>query len=191
MKQGNVHPTLYERIPAFASKERRLERIVNAIVETPKGSRRKYALEPDYGIIAFHELMPEGLTWPYDYGFIPQTIAPDGDPLDILIISDVPTFSGCLYPVRVIGGVREVKDGAEDDRLIAVPLPSPGASQTTDDWYSIENVPPSIAAEIKRFLFEYSHRQGHPIEIKGTYGPEQAMDAIKKTRHAFKKKRAA
>jgi inorganic pyrophosphatase len=191
MKQGNVHPTLYERIKTFSSKEKKLERVVNAIIETPKGSRRKYALEPEIGIIGFHELMPDGLEWPYDYGFIPQTMAPDGDPLDVLIVSDTGLFPGCLCPARIIGGVCEVKDGARDDRLIAVPLPSPGAPQPTDHYFSIEQLTPSTIAGILRFLYTYSHRQGHPIVIEGTYGPEAAMDTIKKTRQVFKKSRAA
>ncbi len=84
-------------------------------------------MKAEYGIIAFHDVLPNSLKWPFDYGFIPQTLADDGDPLDILVINKAGLFSGCLIEVRVLGAIRETKDGVENDRLIAVPLPSPGA----------------------------------------------------------------
>jgi len=91
-------------------------------------------LKAEYGIIAFRDVLRNSLKWPFDYGFIPQTLADDGDPLDILAINKAGLFSGCLIEVRVLGAIRERKDGVENDRLIAVPLPSPGAPQKSDDY---------------------------------------------------------
>ncbi len=124
MAHKSVNATHYEYIPAFTSGKKKRDHVVNAIVETPKGSCKKYALEPSLGIIAFHSHLPAKLEWPYDYGFIPQTLAPDGDGVDVLIINDKGLFSGCLIGVRVIGSVCERKDGVQNDRVIAVPLPS-------------------------------------------------------------------
>ena len=89
-----INATHYEEIPIFHEKNDREACIVNAIIETPRGSRHKYALKPEYGIIAFKELMPDGLTWPADYGFIPQTLADDGDPLDIAVITEAGLIPG-------------------------------------------------------------------------------------------------
>ena len=99
--------------------------MVNAIVETPKGSDHKFKLISDYGLIAYHHVLPDELTWPYDYGFVPQTLAPDGDAVDILVLTDDGLFAGCLVEARLIGAILQTEDGIENDRLIAVPVPSP------------------------------------------------------------------
>lgn len=83
-----INATHYDHIPTFPSGEKHREPFVNAIVETPKGSDHKFQLMPEYGIIAYHHVLPGKLTWPYDYGFVPQTLAPDGDAVDILVITD-------------------------------------------------------------------------------------------------------
>jgi len=75
-----INATHYDRIPTYPSRAKKQENVVNSIIETPKRSCHKFALDSDYGIIAFHELLPKAIEWPFDYGFIPQTLAPDGDP---------------------------------------------------------------------------------------------------------------
>ena len=184
-----VNATNYEAIPAYSNGASKSEAKVHAIIETPKGSPHKYALRSDYGIIAFKEVLPDSMSWPYDYGFVPHTLAPDGDPLDVLVISENGLFSGCLIEVRVIGIVHEAKDGTENDRLIAVPLPSQGAPQVTDDYYAFSDVPKSTQKEICEFLKLYSERQGHRIEQKGVGDADEAMKAVQATKKAFKKKK--
>src|ERR1700735_866053 len=117
--QMPINATHYEAIPAYPDKRARKRNLVHAIVETPMGSRHKYALNNELGIIAYHDILPDDLHWPFDYGFVPHTLASDGDPLDILILNPNGYFSGCLIDVRVVGVVRERKDGVENDRLIA------------------------------------------------------------------------
>ena len=151
MAHKSVNATRYEYIPAFTSGTKRRERVVNAVVETSKGSCKKYALEPALGIIAFHNHLPAKFEWPYDYGFIPQTLAPDGDGVDVLILDDKGLFSGCLIAVRLIGCICERKDGVQDDRMIAVPLPTPGVPQPTDDYHDIEDVPKRELEHIMKF----------------------------------------
>ena len=186
-----INATHYDYIPALADTKRKRDCIVNAIIETPKASRHKYALMPEYGIIAFHDVLAEDLEWPYDYGFIPQTLAPDKDPVDVLIVNRDGLFSGCLIQARVIGAIRETKDGTENDRLVAVPLPSPGAPLATDAYREISDLPKDILDRIKTFLVRYSSDQGHAIEISAVVGAREAMRTITRGRRKFKKKRPA
>lgn len=187
MSKKSINATHYDLIPTFPADCKKREHVVNAIIETPKKSCHKFALMKDYGIIAFHELLPSSLEWPYDYGFIPQTLAPDGDPLDLLLMSENGLFSGCLIKARVIGSIRETKDGTENDRLIGVPLPSAGAPARTDEYSDISDVPKKDLEDVKRFLVEYSSRQGHQINVEGVVGAKEAMSTIKTTVKAFKK----
>jgi inorganic pyrophosphatase len=184
-----INATHYDYIPALPNAKKKRDRIVNAIIETPKASRHKYALMPEYGIIAFHDVLPEDLEWPYDYGFIPQTLAPDKDPVDILVVNRDGLFSGCLIQARVIGAIRETKDGVENDRLIAVPLPSPGTALATDSYTEISDLPQEVLEGIKSFLGRYSSEQGHAIKISAVVGAREAMKTITSGRRKFKKKK--
>lgn len=186
MSKQPINATHYEAIPT-SMKNGRHEARVNAVIETPKKSRNKYALNNDYGIIAFHEVLPDSMEWPYDYGFIPQTLAPDGDPLDILVITDDGLFSGCLIEVRLIGAILESKDGTDNHRVIGVPLPSDGAPRMTDSIREPSDLPPTMLDQIMHFLKTYSERQGHTIDQKGVVDAEEAMKLVKKTRKVYKK----
>jgi inorganic pyrophosphatase len=186
MNKESVNATHYEAIPT-RMKNGSHEPRVNAVIETPKNSRHKYALNNEYGIIAFHEVMPDSMQWPYDYGFIPQTIAPDGDPLDALVITDNGLFPGCLIEVRLIGAVLETKDGTDNHRTIGVPLPSAGAPRMTDTVYETTDLPPTLLDEILNFLKTYSERQGHKIEQKGVVSAAEAMKLVKQSRKEYKK----
>ena len=95
-------------IPAFVPDEKDL---AFAVIETPAQTRHKYAFEPKYGIMLLKMTLAEGLAWPYDYGFIPQTLGDDGDPVDVLVLNDAPTFSGCL-----LTGADSRRRSAEEER---------------------------------------------------------------------------
>jgi inorganic pyrophosphatase len=77
--------------------------LLQVIIETPAGSRNKFAFDPDQGIFALKKVLPAGMVFPYDFGFLPQTIAPDGDPIDVLLLMDEPAFPGCAVRSRLIG----------------------------------------------------------------------------------------
>src|SRR3981189_125883 len=98
--------------------------ILQVVIETPKGSRNKYALDDEEKVYRLKTVLPAGMAFPYDFGFIPSTEAEDGDPLDVLVLMDEPAFAGCLLKCRLIGvieGEQEDKDGKErNDRIIAV-----------------------------------------------------------------------
>ena len=175
----------YERIPAFVPGEKGL---VHAVIETPQGIRQKYAFEPRYRIMTLRATLAEGLAWPYDYGFIPQTRGEDGDPLDVLVLGDVPAMQGCLMRVRVIGAVLLKKNGIENDRLVACPAPSPGTAQRADAYREMSDLPEAMLRGIERFLVEYSAEQGHTIELLGTCSKRKATAHVRSAHARFAKK---
>jgi inorganic pyrophosphatase len=99
--------------------------LVRVVVETPKGSRNKYAFNEDLRAFELSKVLPSGMDFPYDFGFVPSTEAEDGDPIDVLLLMDEPAFPGCLIKARLIGAIQgeETEDGGrkvQDDRLVAV-----------------------------------------------------------------------
>jgi len=185
-----INPTHYEQIPTFPDKKKEDgDHFVNAIIETPARQRHKYAFEPKYGAFQLKAVLAEGLSWPYDYGFIPQTLAEDGDPLDILFLADESTFPGCLVEARVIGIVHLEKNGEENDRILACAKRVEGVAQTTDAYDKIADVPEENIQGLCRFLVEYSEEQGNDITFKGVDGPKKALEAVCSAAEAFGKKR--
>lgn len=183
-----IDPTHLERIPAFVGKSDNGDCLVHAIVETPRDTSYKFAFEPQYGTFKLKALLAEGLQWPYDYGFIPGTLADDGDALDVLILNPKPTFTGCLLECRVLGLVRLKKDGVENDRVIAAPLRHPGVTQKTDDFHDVDDIPSATIEGITRFLVEYSVDEGNTIEFDGVKSKKKAIKAIEKAVDAYGKK---
>src|SRR5438105_15899701 len=106
----------------------RKRRECKAIIETPQGRRNKFNYDPEYQTFSLGGLLPEGLAFPFDFGFIPSTLADDGDPLDVMILMDEPAHVGCLLDVRIIGVIEavQVQDGESEtnNRLIAVSIHS-------------------------------------------------------------------
>jgi inorganic pyrophosphatase len=185
MAKKPVNPTNYENIPPFDKDE-----LVHAVIETPGGIRHKYAFEPKFGIMLLKQTLPEGLTWPYDYGFVPGTLADDGDPIDILVLNDEPTFSGCLIVVRILGIVHLAKNGEENDRIVAAPLRQKGVALRADSFDDMEDVPKCTLRGIERFLVDYSSEEGNEIEFRGSGSRKSALKAIEATQKKFEKHRA-
>jgi len=98
--------------------------LLQVVIETPAGSRNKFAFDPDQSVFALKKVLPAGMVFPYDFGFLPQTLAPDGDPIDVLLLMDEPAYPGCLVASRLIGVIEgEQIDGKKkvrNDRLVAV-----------------------------------------------------------------------
>jgi inorganic pyrophosphatase len=180
-----LNPTNYDMIPAFVPDEKG---VAFAVIETPAQTRHKYAFEPKYGIMTLKMTLAEGLAWPYDYGFIPQTLGDDGDPLDILVLNDAPTFSGCLLQVRILGAVMLKKNGVENDRLVARPKHHPGVTLRTDAFESLGDVPKDMMSQIERFLVDYSEEEGNTIAYQGTRSRKDALALIRKGEKRFKKR---
>src|ERR1700722_1614366 len=131
--------------------------LITVIIETPKGSRNKYAFDPEERIFALKKVLPAGMAFPYDFGFVPSTLGGDGDPLDVLVLMDFPVVPGCILTVRPIGAIKaEQKDkGAEwtrNDRLIAVAT----HARVHDEAHSLKGLGPHLLKEISAFFVNYN-----------------------------------
>ena len=183
-----INPTNFEAIPAFTGNGKNGRQRVHAVIETPRDTRHKYAFEPKLGLFKLKLTLPEGMQWPYDYGFVPRTLADDGDPLDILVLNQIPTFTGCLLETRVLGIVRLKKNGVENDRVVAAPAAQPGVSQPSDAFDDVDDIPKEVIDDICRFLVEYSEEEGNRVEFKGVRSRKKAMAAIEDAIKTYEEK---
>ena len=155
---------------------------VQVIVETPRGSRNKYAFDPDQKIFSLHKVLPEGMAFPHDFGFIPSTKADDGDPIDVLILMDQPAFPGCLAKARLVGVIEGVqtKDGKKErnDRLLAVAA----SSHTHSEVKSIKDLNKSMLTELEKFLVNYHLNDKEEYKVLACKGPDAAKKCLKKAR---------
>ena len=184
----SINATHFEEIPPFPE-DGDSKYTVHVVVETPRNIRHKYALDAKNGIFKLKQTIAEGLQWPYDYGFIPQTLADDGDPVDALFLCDEPTFTGCLVQARLVGSIQLDKNGETNDRLVTCAEQMDGITQSTDGYKDIGDIPKDVMDSLCRFLVEYSEEQGNQITFKGVVSRKKALDLIEKGRKKFKKRK--
>jgi inorganic pyrophosphatase len=157
------------------------------IIETPKGCRNKFDYDPDSGLFMLAGLLPEGMMFPFDFGFIPSTLGGDGDPLDILVLMDAPAHVGCLIEVRIIGIVEaeQTEDGETErnDRLLGVAI----HSYDHEDVESIKDVSKTLLDQLEEFFISYNKQRGKKFKVTGTGGPKKAIDFLKAGMQAHKK----
>ena len=161
----------YFRIPAGVN----LPAVVNAIVEIPKGRRSKFEVDKKTGLMKLDRYLFSSSHYPGDYGFIPQTLAEDGDPLDVLVMVNEPTFSGCLIETHVVGLFRMVDRGRPDYKVLGVPDTDPLFGHIRD----VGDVPHHFLREVEHFFATYKQLEGVEIE---THGWAPAADAIAEVR---------
>lgn len=135
--------------------------LLYAVIEIPKGSRNKYEYDKDMESFVLDRVLYSSVTYPADYGFIPQTIYDDGDPMDILVLMDQPTFPGCIIESRPIGIMGMIDGGDKDYKILAVPKEDPKYENIND----IEDVPPHLLDEIAEFFKTYKNLEGKEVEI--------------------------
>lgn len=154
-------------------------KLYQVIVETPKGSRNKYAYDEKRALFTLRSVLPAGASFPYDFGFLPSTLGEDGDPLDVLLLLDEPAFPGCLVPARLIGvlAVSQTKEGLtrRNDRFLAVSA----LSKTHQSLQDIRDLDPNLLGQIEHFFKSYIEEKGQHLEVIGRYGPKKAADLIK------------
>src|SRR3954463_28871 len=154
---------------------------IPVIIETPKGSAFKYTYEPKKHLFKLSKVLPAGMTFPFDFGFIPDTKGEDGDPLDIIVIAEFESFAGCIMDCRVIGGIKAEqteRDGKtqRNDRFIGVPV----VSQLFADINSTEDFPKKIMEQLEAFFKNYNELSGKQFKSLGSMSPEEAYELIKK-----------
>jgi inorganic pyrophosphatase len=162
--------------------------LVRVVIETPKGCGNKYKFDPELGAFTLSKVLPEGMTFPYDFGFIPSTEGDDGDPVDVLLLMDQPAFPGCIIESRLIGVIEgeQVEDGNNErnDRLIAVAK----ENRTYSNLTTISDVNKLLLKDIGQFFVNYHRLRGSKFKVLGTRGPKQANRLLKK---AIKRGKAA
>ncbi len=151
---------------------------IHAIIETPQGSRNKTNFNEQFGLFEFSRTLRAGMIWPCDFGFVPQTLAGDGDPLDVALIGQAPTFAGCLVRARVIGAIGLVKNGEENNRILAVPARSTKAASRYDDTTDLSQMNQRQIREIEAFLSDYNTFEGHRIELTGWRDATAAWEMV-------------
>jgi inorganic pyrophosphatase len=159
------------------------------VIETPKGSRNKYSYDPDCDCMQLSTVLPEGMVFPYDFGFIPSTLGEDGDPLDVLVLMDEPVVPGCVIRARLIGVIEaeQSENGKwlRNDRLIAVAT----HAQTYDEAKHLSDLRPHLVKEIEQFFASYNTLRGRKFKAGDEAGPKKARALVEAGVKKFKKKR--
>jgi inorganic pyrophosphatase len=164
---------------------------LRAVIETPKGSRNKYRYDPNCDCFELATTLPDGMAFPFDFGFIPSTLGDDGDPLDVLVLMDSPIIAGCVLQCRAIGVIeaREKARGKrweQNDRLIAVA----SHARTHEGVKTLQQLRPHTLDDIKAFFVDYNRLHDKRFEISGEHGPTRAAKLVKKGAAAYAKKAA-
>ncbi len=151
---------------------------LNAVVDTPKGSRNKYKFDEKHGQWRLSKILPQGMYFPFDFGFIPSTRGEDGDPVDVLILMEEPTFPGCVVPARLIGVLEaeQTEDGKtiRNDRLIAV-VETP---YNPAEYESLDEVNDQRLEEIEAFFIAYNRKQKAGSSIRSAGKASSALHAF-------------
>src|ERR1700680_3275486 len=135
--------------------------LIQVIIETPKGSRNKYAFDPEQKVFELKKVLPAGMAFPYDFGFIPSTRAEDGDPVDVLVLMDEPAFPGCSLKCRPVGIIegeqgKNKKDTERNDRVVAIEL----MNHTYAHVKHIDDLGKTFVKELEEFFINYHELSG-------------------------------
>ena len=145
-----------------------------AVIEISKGSKVKYELDKETGMIMFDRLLSTSMVYPANYGFIPRTLGGDGDPLDVLVITSEPLLPNTLVEARPIGMIVMIDDGEQDEKIIAVAKSDPFLKNVK----SLDDLPQHTYDEMVHFFSRYKELQNKVTEIKGVEGRESALQTI-------------
>lgn len=154
---------------------------INVIVEIPKGSANKYEIDKKTGLIALDRVAHTSQTYPFDYGFVPQTLWDDGDALDVILLTTYPLLPGILVRARPVGLTKMVDSGEGDDKVIAVPVDDPRWSNVKD----LSDVNPHTLKEIEHFFTTYKTLQNKVVTISGFEDKAAAEAAFAKAHELY------
>jgi inorganic pyrophosphatase len=154
--------------------------LFQVVVETPKGSRNKYAFDPDNRVFELKKVLPAGMAFPYDFGFLPSTKAEDGDPVDVLVLMDEPAFPGCVLKCRLIGVIEgeqgDKKKKERNDRIVAIER----ANHSWADVKQISDLGDEFCRELEDFFVNYHELSEEKFRVIGVKGPNVARKLIKR-----------
>ena len=150
---------------------------VDALIEIPKGSQNKYEFDKEAGVFRLDRVLYSPFHYPTEYGYIENTLAEDGDPLDVLVLTTIPTFPGCVIETRVIGVLIMADDKGQDEKLLGVPTKDPRFKEVQ----SLADVAPHILKEIAHFFQVYKDLENKVTKIEGWKGLEEAARILEES----------
>jgi inorganic pyrophosphatase len=155
---------------------------ISVTIETPRGSRNKFKYEPGKRMYSLSKILPEGMAFPYDFGFVPGTEAEDGDPLEVLVLTDEPLFPGCLVECRLVGVIELLQKQSEreerNDRLIAVAQ----AALLYADVNDLSGLNPLVMKQVEEFFVNYQKVRDIKVTILGRHGLDRAREVLQRSR---------
>lgn len=158
---------------------------VNVFIEIPRGSKNKYELDEDTGVITLDRILPTAFVYPVEYGLIPRTHWHDGDAVDAIILNHSDSFpTGTVVPARPIAVFRMIDSGEKDEKILCVPTGDPAMADITDK----DDVAPAVLDEIKHFFEHYKDLQGKKVTIEAIEGREAAVKVIEEGAALYEQK---
>ena len=154
---------------------------IDVFIEIPKGSRNKYEYDKEKKVIRYDRMIFSSMHYPSDYGFVPETLALDGDALDAMVLVSAPTFPGCLIEVKPLGLFRMHDEMGPDDKLLCVPVSDPMWNKLN----SIDEVNPHLIKEIEHFFQVYKDLEEKKVGIEGWENKQAALDSISESKKRY------
>jgi inorganic pyrophosphatase len=161
---------------------------LNVIIETPMGCRNKYSYDPGLRLFQLKKALPVGMVFPFDFGFVPSTVGGDGDPLDVLVITEEAAFPGCLIHAHLLGVVeaeqKTKRETERNDRLVAAAMLGAGFSEE-----ELPQLDATMMKQIEQFFVSYSRLEGKEFKVLSQGGPKKARKLVLKAQAQFEKAR--
>ncbi len=161
-----------------------IEEYFPAVIEIPAGSKLKYEIDKTTGMLMLDRVLYSSVHYPANYGFIPQSHAGDGDPLDVMVLMQEPVVPLTLVRARAVGGLRMRDDKGEDDKIVAVAIDDPAFNHYQD----VTQLPPHVLLELDRFFRDYKVLEGKTSEVDEMYGRVAALAVIREALDGYRSK---
>ena len=163
-----------------------LEHVFPVVIEIPKGSKNKYELDKESGLLRLDRVLHSAVYYPADYGFIPRTYCEDGDPLDALVLSQEAVYPLTIVEARAIGLMRMRDEKGADDKIVAVSVRDPAFA----DYADKDQLPAHVLREVQRFFEDYKALEHKQVVVEQLAGPQEAVRSIREAREMYRRLRA-
>jgi inorganic pyrophosphatase len=155
------------------------------VIEIPKGSKNKYELDKETGLLRLDRVLYSAVHYPADYGFIPRTFCDDGDPLDVLVLGQEPVYPLTIVEARAVGAMRMRDEKGIDDKIVAVSVRDPAFADYTDH----AQLPAHVLRQLRRFFVDYKVLEQKQVVVEDLIGPAQALDVIREALELYRRLR--